>query len=98
MVPPLSFLLKGSERLLPRYVEWTKRVWFNGEEIAWGLREGALEPLYFKNAGIGGTKADLPQNQLRSTVSGYFSFPFTFVRSFSSAGYHFINGLFFISA
>jgi DnaJ family protein C protein 17 len=53
---------------------------------------------YFKNAGIA-TKADLPQNQSRSTASGYSSFPSTFVRSFSSAGYHFLNGqLFFISA
>ena len=57
------------------------------------------ESPFFKNAEIGGTKADLPQNQSRATASGYSSFPSTFVRSFSSAGYHFINGqLFFISA
>ena len=40
------------------------------------------ESTHFKNAGIGGTKADLPQNQSRSTAPGYSSFPFTFVRSF----------------
>lgn len=57
------------------------------------------ESPYLKNAGIGGSKADLPQNQSRNTASGYSSFPSTFVRSFSSAGYHFINWqLFFISA
>ena len=40
------------------------------------------ESPYFKSAGIGGTKADLPQNQSRSTASGYSSFPSTFVRPF----------------
>jgi DnaJ family protein C protein 17 len=50
------------------------------------------ESSYFKNAGVGATKADLPQNQSRNTASGYSSFPSTFVRSFSSTGYDFING------
>ena len=47
------------------------------------------ESPHFKNAGIGVIKADLPQNQSRSSKSGYSTFPSTFVRSFSSANYHF---------
>ena len=43
--------------------------------------------------GTGIREADLPQNQSRSTASGYSSFPSTFVRfSASSFIYHFING------
>lgn len=82
--------------------------WVGGKEpaiLGWLKRMGKLstsgtsnpstvtpttsESPFFKNAGI---KADLPQNQSRNTASGYSSFPSTFVRSFSLAGYYFING------
>ena len=53
------------------------------------------ESPYLKNAGIGGSKADLPLNQSRNKASGYSSFPSTFVRSFSSAVTILLTGSYF---
>ena len=62
----------------PAILGWLKRMGKLSTSATNSLSTATPPTLDFKDAGR--VKADLPQNQSRSTASGYSSFPSTFVR------------------